>query len=95
MDTNLLRKDALYPPSKSEEERMREAMHRLEKANDDLFTRNDQLTLRLETIKGGFDDKVETLARAYTMLKDGDTRDGLYELERVLDQVDSGWRVLA
>ena len=91
----LLRPDTLYPPSKGEVEKMQANLERLGRANEDLFTRNDQLVLRIETIRTAFNHKVEDLAKAYTLIKQGDVKDGLYELERVLSEVDSGWRCLA
>jgi TolA-binding protein len=38
---------------------------------------------------------VQDLARARSLIRNGQSEDGLYELERALDHVDSGWRVYA
>lgn len=94
MDTGLLNPDRLFAPSKAEEQKLRDTIERLERQNDQLQSRNDFLVRRVEDLSLPMHDKLGQLLRAYTMLKEGDTNDGLYELECVMSDIDAAWRSL-
>lgn len=90
----------------SDAERMQAAIDDLRRANAELTSRvtkaedraeeaetelSELEEMRMFVGEGGLRD----LAKARTAFYEGDKAEGLYKLERVLDELDNAWRTLA
>ena len=79
----------------SDAERMQTAMDRIKQLEEENLNLVDELE---EAYWGDGDvraEHVEALARARTAIYEGRPEEGRYQLERVLDEIDSCWRTLA